>query len=441
MTLERTIVEVPGVPRSPLHQAPAVKFDGFTFVSGIAAADYESGLAEDARPVPGLPFHDPPARLQSKYIYDQLAKVITACGASLHDTIAIHQFFTDKRHFEPYRQVGREVWGQDRPPSTALPCAELAVPGSVVEIDVTLLTNEGHDPEMVSTSSSPQPLGSFVQGIRAGDWIVLSGATPTDYERMSAPYPGALGTAVAPSARVDPNLWYGSEIQQQVEYIMFDRQLAVLEAAGSSLEQVVKAEVYLSHMEEDFAGFQDAWRKVFPQRPPATTIVPVEGFGSTGSRVEIGLVALAADSRLSIESVSTPNALPALGHAPQAVRAGSLLFLSTVIAADQEGPAKGASPNPGMPLASNQTALEMEVCLSSAASICEAAGSSLDMMLKRRNFYLHLTDLFATEWVVREAWPDEPPASTNLGVSGPLPVPRCNVAMDMVCGIPEAGTQ
>jgi enamine deaminase RidA (YjgF/YER057c/UK114 family) len=80
----------------------------------------------------------------------------------------------------------------------------------------------------------------------------------------------------------------------------------------------------------------------------------------------------------------------------------------------------------------------MQQCLESAAAVCEAAGTSLDMMLKRRNFYLDLSDLFATEFAVRDAWPTAPPASSNVGMSGPLSVPACRLAMDMVCAVPSA---
>ena len=437
---ERSVVDrVPGIAKFPMHASAAVIFDGFAFLSGIMAADYQTGLAEDARVNPGLPFHEAPAAKQTEHIYASLARVLSACDASLDDVVVVHQFLTGKGHFEPYRRVAASHWGTDRPPSTALPCGSLAVPGAVLEVDVMAsLPTSGRLRERVSSADSPEVLGSYSQGMKFGDWVILAGATPADHTRTSAPYPGALGTAVAPNARVDPNLWYGSQIQRQVEYIMLEKQLPVLEAAGSSLDRIVKAEVYLSEMETDYLGFQEAWRKIFPDNPPATTIVPIEGFGSTGSRIEIGLIALTNESGLRVEPVQSDDALPPLGHHPQAVRAGNLLFLSTVIAADRNGLVKSAVPNPGFPFAYSQAELEMEACLGSAAAICEAAGTSLDFMLKRRNVYLDLRDIYATESAVRRAWPTDPPASSNMGSTVSMAVPGCRISMDMVCGIPDA---
>lgn len=419
-----------------LHQSAAVRFGEFCFVSGIRATNGHDVLLPEARAIAGLPFHSSPAELQARVVLERLSGVMNALGGSLEDGVYIEQFFTSKNHFEPYRSVGRQYLPEDRPPSTALPCGALSAVDAVLEVDLTAILTEDHSVRRrISTDDSPKVLGSYAQGVRVRDWIFLAGATPADHTRTSAAYPGAVGTAMAPEARIDPNLWYGSPIERQVEYIMAKKQAAVLEAADSSLERVVKADVYLSHMEEDLRGFHRAWESLFGERAPATTVTPVEGFGSAGSRVEIGIVALAEGSELDLERIHVPSLPPAVGPYPHAVRAGDLLFVSTMIAADERGLVDRARPTAASRNSRPQIIDELEYCMSSLEAICSAGGTTLDNVLRRKNYFTDVTDLFAADTVMRGTWMDAPPASTNVGVTGPHAVPGARLSMDVVAAV------
>ena len=86
----------------------------------------------------------------------------------------------------------------------------------------------------------------------AGDWM--------GERHMGEP------SMIAPSARVNPYIWLGSEIEAQTRYTL--EVLAQLaEAAGSSLSRCVKADVTLTHP-ADFAGMDRVWREFFPDDPP-----------------------------------------------------------------------------------------------------------------------------------------------------------------------------
>ena len=425
-----------GIPSDILHQSAAVRFDEFCFLSGVRATDARDVIMPEAQPNDGLPFHSSPVELQARVVLSRIAGVMESLGGSLENGVYIEQFFTSKEYFEPYRTVGKEYLPSDRPPSTAVPCYSLSAEGAVLEVDLTaILAADPSTRRRISTTESPTVLGGYAQGVRVGDWIFLAGATPADHTKTSSPFPGALGTAVAPDARVDPNLWYGSAIESQVEYIMTTKQGAVLEAAGSSLEDIVKADVYLSHPHEDLRGFHNVWRNLFGDRAPATTIVPIDGFGSEGSRVEIGVVALAKDARSSVERITVPSIAPPVGPYPHAVRAGDLLFVSTLIAADGDGLVDSARPGSVSRNARPQVIDEMEYCFSILSEICSASGTSMSNVLRRKNFFTDTSDLFAADTVVRNVWPDAPPASTNVGVAGPHIVPETRVAMDIVVAV------
>ena len=98
-------------------------------------------------------------------------------------------------------------------------------------------------------------------------------------------------SGLAREARVNPYFWYGSQIETQTDYTLWKLE-QTCEAAGTSLERAVKATVYIGHP-NDFYGMDRAWRRWFPENPPARVVIPYMGLGGKGSRVEIALKCLA----------------------------------------------------------------------------------------------------------------------------------------------------
>ena len=95
------------------------------------------------------------------------------------------------------------------------------------------------------------PLAGYSPAIRAGDFVFLAGQVPTDWK-----------SGIAPEARVDPNFWEGSRIERETRYILENMALT-LEAAGSSMPNVVKAQVYLTDI-NDLPRLDRVWREAFP---------------------------------------------------------------------------------------------------------------------------------------------------------------------------------
>jgi len=130
----------------------------------------------------------------------------------------------------------------------------------------------------IETTEAPAPMAHYCQGVSVGDWVYAAGQISSDYR-----------TGVAPEARVDPSFpYYGSEIQRQARYILENLQ-KTFKAAGCSLSDVVKAQVFLTDL-NDFFYFDQIWREYFPSPPPRTT-VQVGGLLVPGCRVEIDLIA------------------------------------------------------------------------------------------------------------------------------------------------------
>ena len=151
---------------------------------------------------------------------------------------------------------------------------------ALIEIDLIAVRKGQITPQVVTTDKIPRPKANYAQAVVAGDLVFIAGQLASDFK-----------TGVPPEATVDPNFrFYGSEIESQTEFIMKNIQ-AVLEEAGSSLDQTVKAQTFLTDI-NDFHGYDKVWRRHFSTPPPRTTIeVFGDGLLVPGTRVEIDLIA------------------------------------------------------------------------------------------------------------------------------------------------------
>lgn len=121
--------------------------------------------------------------------------------------------------------------------------------------------------EGINSPRLPAPTPPFSHAVRDGDRVYLSGQVAQD--------PGT-GKLIA------------GDVAAQTEQV-FRNLATVLEDAGSSLDEVVKVNVYLVDM-ADFAAMNAVYAKQFAQPFPARTTVAVAAL-PMGARVEIEVVA------------------------------------------------------------------------------------------------------------------------------------------------------
>jgi 2-iminobutanoate/2-iminopropanoate deaminase len=121
---------------------------------------------------------------------------------------------------------------------------------------------------VVSTPNAPQAIGPYSQAISTDNLIFCSGQIPID---------PATGEVVSGDVGV---------VTRQV----LNNLKALLEAAGSSLDHVVKTTVFLADM-NDFAAMNAVYSEFFPDNPPARSAVQAAALPK-GVRVEIEAIAL-----------------------------------------------------------------------------------------------------------------------------------------------------
>jgi 2-iminobutanoate/2-iminopropanoate deaminase len=124
---------------------------------------------------------------------------------------------------------------------------------------------------VVITDQAPPAIGPYSQAIRAGELIFTA---------------GQLGTLPATRQLAGPDI--ECQTRQALENLR-----AVLEAAGSCLDHVVKTTVFVIDLGE-FARMNAVYATFFPQEPPARSTVQVSALPA-GGRVEIEAIAVACD--------------------------------------------------------------------------------------------------------------------------------------------------
>lgn len=123
--------------------------------------------------------------------------------------------------------------------------------------------------EIISTSAAPGGLAGYSQAIRANGLVYVSGQGPFDPETG-----GVVGETIEEQTR---------RCLQNVE--------AILEAAGSTIDDVVQATFILLD-ESDFAGMNEEWSRWFPTNPPARQGAKLP-ISPKGMRISIAAIAVA----------------------------------------------------------------------------------------------------------------------------------------------------
>jgi 2-iminobutanoate/2-iminopropanoate deaminase len=105
---------------------------------------------------------------------------------------------------------------------------------------------------IISTPDAPKAIGPYSQAVRYGDLLFVSGMLGMD------PKTGDMA---------------GTDIESQAVCIL-ENLKAVIEAAGMTLQNVLKSTVFLKDM-NDFAKFNEIYGRYFAQAPPARETVQV----------------------------------------------------------------------------------------------------------------------------------------------------------------------
>lgn len=124
------------------------------------------------------------------------------------------------------------------------------------------------DRRVVSTPAAPKAIGPYSQGIVAGGLVFTAGQIALD---------PATGAFVG-----------GGDVARETERVL-ENLRAILTAAGSSMDRVVRCDVYLADL-ADFGAMNEVYGRAFPTNPPARVTVQAARLPKD-ARVEIAAIA------------------------------------------------------------------------------------------------------------------------------------------------------
>jgi reactive intermediate/imine deaminase len=125
-------------------------------------------------------------------------------------------------------------------------------------------------PDFHLLTAAPRPVAPFSHAVESEGWVILTGQMPTDPQAPDAALPEG--------------------IEAQTERVMRNLEI-VLRELGLDLSHVLQCRAYLARFERDYAAFNAAYARFFPEdRRPARTTVGVTAL-AVGALVEVDAVA------------------------------------------------------------------------------------------------------------------------------------------------------
>ena len=269
-------------------------------------------------------------------------------------------------------------------------------------------------------SGIPAPLAHYTEAFKVGGLIFAAGQLPTDFN-----------VGIPPEAQTDPNFpFYGSDIKKRTHFILNNLQ-RTFKAAGSSLDHVVKAQVFLTDM-NDFNAFDEVWKQYF-KTPPARTTIGTNGLLVKDARIEIDLIGY-VPGEVSCNMVKSDISQP-IANYTEAFTVGGFVFAAGQLPTDfKTGIPTEASVDPNFPYYGSAIKKRTHYILKNLKRTFEAAGSSLDNVVKAQVFLEDLNDFNAFDEVWKEYF-KTPPARTTVGTNGLL-VRDAKIEIDLIGYIP-----
>jgi enamine deaminase RidA (YjgF/YER057c/UK114 family) len=414
------------VPKPLMPYSPGIRAGGWVFIAGTIASDFKTGLAPSVKSAP--PYLDGALATQARYVLTNLVNTIAATGCdAAADTVRLWQWPVSEHptaeeaarglndpqiDASPLLRIREEFYGKVAPPGSIGAIKELLCRGTLIEIDMICI--EGGQSQIIDIPGHGR--AGHAAALRRGDWIFTSAQSAN-----------ALFACEEP--------WLAASAEAQTDAIL-DKLAKIAEASGSSLARAVKADVHIGHP-SDFAGMERAWKRHFPNDPPARVVTPYVGLGGTSSRVEVALTLLASDATIGKRTIHTDAAPKPFGHEPQAIHAGPFLFFSTQMAFDSSGNlAPDMLRNPEFPWYGSPGKAQMRYMMENISAICAAAGTTVDQITRRVCFHSDFQWFQESIDVWASYFPDDKPASTTIRIGGPLVVPGANTLLDLIAYVP-----
>ena len=415
-----------------------------------------SGTAVDSRGLLRGPDRIPAAyrtspvaqvRTQTHFMFTEYGRALSELGSSFEDVLQIEQNIKLKVQHDGYLEVSRskDFMARRRPGSLLLQAGDYLPSECVINVNgMAMIPTEGMAGKEISRTdlTYASPKKGLDVSLPADKYPQFQDDTSEEapYSEVVTAGPYVFNTILASDYHTGPHpdvkigSWssWGSEMRNEATWMVqaWDKKLA---AGGTTIDKVVHCTAYLQEL-DDLYELDLIWAKLFPESPPARTIVPIKGLGQP--RIEgakhhwEGTMKMEIQARTMREGHGAERTAITIGGGAlpvesDAVRVGDLVWIGGQIAADANGPVTDGA-----------TQSQLDYLLDRVADICEEAGTRFSELLRIRAFVVDESVGYAFYSELKRRFPLDPPASAVVVVPSALHVAGCSVSIDAIAYAP-----
>jgi len=353
--------------------------------------------------------------------------VLRAGGTDRTNLVRTDQYYATVKAVPAYQQVRRTFLRGRIPPSTSITQQRLLLPDADMNVQaIAVIPDQNFTVEHLRHEHlKGRPTSGYSPALTVGDFIFIPGIT----SMAIGDEPRRNGVAAA-ALMAEGAQWGGQPIKLETEFIITQRIVQSLKLAGASLEDVVHAQIYLTDP-EDYSAFTEVWSRHFGKSGPTFSVIPCieHGLAPYHGKIEINVLAVKPGTATRKRPIDAGIAT-ALYQQPQAMRVGDLLFTSGLMAADRDGLVLSAARDPRQPWFSSPAEMQAEIIIGNIARLCEAAGTSLENVVRVQHFLTDIADFYAVYKVWERHLAGRPLPFSAVEVPTPLPVPGARVLIE-----------
>jgi len=247
----KRIVAPPGSVVAGLPYSPAVRSGDLLFLAGSVGVDAADNL------VPGG------IQAQTRKAIENIETVLKADGMGLENVVSTKVYLSDSRLYGDMNIAYGEAF-RDKPPARATLEADLALEGSLIEIQA-IAVRPGIEKEVIRIPGEGANTRPYSRALRVGDYLFVAGLISQD---------------------VSTGDFFSGDIKAQTSQAL-DNAKAFVEAAGFSVADMTVSSVFLADA-RDFSGMNEVYQTYFGDVPPTRATVRTRLMNSD-AKVEIML--------------------------------------------------------------------------------------------------------------------------------------------------------
>lgn len=407
--------------------AYAAKAGPWLFLTGHEAIDFAAGMPPEVAGPAGFPLYGlSRSRREGDFILQRMRRILREFGSDLSQAVRLDQYYPNPEAVAAYHHSRHAEFRDYIPPSTSVVMERCFAGDATISTSLmAVVPGEGRDIRKIHPAGvASAPTSGFVPAVVCDEFVFVAG--------QMAHNPG---TGLDPRAhKPEHSAWAGTEIRLQTEYIVEHKLKPALEAAGSSLEHSLKAQVYLAHM-ADLPEFLDVWRRYYGAVPCALTVVPTKSFATVGGIIEINLIALTNGAARAKQVVEAE--IPGMAAFGPCIRAGEFLFPSGLMAIGGDGHIVGREVSANFAGLSHAGHVQASAVYDYAEALCRAAGTTMANTLRAQYFVSDISHFAGIAAAWRARYGARPHPFVCIETPDDMPAPGAALIAD--CWIATAG--